>query len=275
MKKDDVNAYILLEKKGYISKREMKTSIIVRKRSPLRIILLRLLLFLILINIITILFALFDNDAGERDIAFVKRIIDGDTLIIIIRGVEESVRLIGVDAPESNHPLKPVQFFSRESMQFLERLAAGKNVFLEYDQQKRDKYERLLAYVFLEDGRLLNAEIIKEGFGFAYLKYPFQRMEEFKVYEEKARRGEKGLWKNQGMDEFQWLVSLNGKPFKVYVMAGALWAVEYDGFIKLRLSRDNLLSELSNLRLWIHEYHENDLKEVLLEHGWIEIVQRK
>ena len=120
----------------------------------------------------------------------------------------------------------------------------------------------------MEDNRLVNAEIIKEGYGFALVTYPFRRLEEFRRYEEQARKKGKGLWKNQGLDEWDWLVSIDRKPFKVYEMAGALWGVEYQGYIKLRLSHRELISELSNLKIWIYEYHEDNLKEVLLNNGW-------
>ncbi len=65
---------------------------------------------------------------------------------------------------------------------------------LEFDWQKRDKYGRLLAYVYLPDGTFLNAEIIKQGYGFAYTKYPFKYLEEFRMYEKESRENGRGLW---------------------------------------------------------------------------------
>jgi micrococcal nuclease len=121
----------------------------------------------------------------------VKRIIDGDTIVL---DGDERVRLIGVDTPETKHPQKPVQYFGREATAFTRRITEGRGVRLEYDQQRRDRYGRTLAYVFLEDGRLLNAEIIRQGYGFAYTKYPFRRMEEFRQLEREARQAGRGLW---------------------------------------------------------------------------------
>ena len=84
------------------------------------------------------------------------RVVDGDT-IILSNG--ERVRLIGVDTPETKHPNKPVQYFGKEASAFSKRMVEGKEVTLEYGQQKRDKYGRLLAYVYLMDGTLtLNKE---------------------------------------------------------------------------------------------------------------------
>lgn len=123
------------------------------------------------------------------------RVVDGDTIIVNIAGVKERVRLIGVDTPETKHPKKPVQYFGKEASTFTKRMVEGKKVRLEFDQNQRDRYGRLLAYVFLEDGTFLNAEIIKQGYGHAYTKYPFIYMEKFREYEREARLRKRGLWK--------------------------------------------------------------------------------
>ena len=77
------------------------------------------------------------------------RVVDGDTIIL---STKERVRLIGVDTPETKHPNKPVEQYGKEASAFTTRIVEGKKVTLEYDQEKRDKYGRLLAYVYLEDG---------------------------------------------------------------------------------------------------------------------------
>jgi micrococcal nuclease len=110
----------------------------------------------------------------------VKRVVDGDTLFL---ANGEYVRLIGVDTPETKHPEKPVEYFGEEACSFTKKLAEGKEARLEYDQTRRDRYGRILAYVYLLDGTLLNAEIIKQGYGFDYTKYPFKYMGEFGKYE--------------------------------------------------------------------------------------------
>ncbi len=120
------------------------------------------------------------------------RVIDGDT--IVIEG-DEKVRLIGVDTPETVHPNKPVEYFGKEASQFTKQMVESKQVRLEYDQQRKDKYGRTLAYVYLKDGTFLNLEIIKQGYGFAYTKYPFKYLDEFREAEREARENKKGLWK--------------------------------------------------------------------------------
>jgi micrococcal nuclease len=123
------------------------------------------------------------------------RVIDGDTIIVNIDGKEERVRLIGMDTPETVHPSKPVEYFGKEASEFTKRMVEGKRVRLEFDWQRRDKYGRLLAYVYLKDGTFLNAEIIKQGYGFAYTRFPFKYLEEFRQYEREARENGRGLWR--------------------------------------------------------------------------------
>ena len=139
--------------------------------------------------------------AVAQDFYLCTRVVDGDTIVVEIEGKLEKIRLIGVDTPETVHPSKPVQYFGKEASNFTKKMVEGKKVRLEYDWQKRDKYGRLLAYVYLEDGTFLNAEIIKQGYGFAYTKYPFKYLEEFRQYEREARSNSKGLWKeNQSVN---------------------------------------------------------------------------
>jgi endonuclease YncB( thermonuclease family) len=128
---------------------------------------------------------------AQSSTVLVKRVIDGDTIEL---STGEKVRLIGVDTPETKDPRKPVQYFGKEATAFTQWLAEGKPVRLEYDQQRYDKYGRILAYVYLEDGRLVNAEIIKQRYGFAYTRFPFTYLEEFRQFEREAREAKRGLW---------------------------------------------------------------------------------
>ncbi|NLH48650.1 MAG: thermonuclease family protein [Myxococcales bacterium] len=139
------------------------------------------------------------EDSSSTLTATVTRAVDGDTLAIQIDGHKDKVRLIGVDTPETVDPRKPVQYFGKEASAFTHKMADGKTVRLELDQASaatnhRDKYGRLLAYVFLPDGTLLNAELIRQGYGHAYTRYPFAKMEEFRALEREAREAGRGLW---------------------------------------------------------------------------------
>jgi len=129
-----------------------------------------------------------------QDFYLCTRVIDGDTIAVEKNGKKEKVRLIGVDTPETVHPSKPVEYFGKEASEFTRKKVEGKRVNLEYDRQSRDKYGRLLAYVYIEDGTFLNAEIIRQGYGFAYTRYPFKYLDDFRQYEREARENDRGLW---------------------------------------------------------------------------------
>jgi micrococcal nuclease len=124
-------------------------------------------------------------------------VIDGDTIIVIIDGKKEKVRLIGVDAPETGGPYTKKEPFGREASAFTKKMTEGGNVKLEYDWQKRDKFGRLLAYVYLEDGTFLNAELIKQGYGTVFRKFSFKYRDDFIRYELEARENKRGLWRNK------------------------------------------------------------------------------
>ena len=138
-----------------------------------------------------------DPPAGADEPTTVVRIVDGDTIEVFLPHGLDKVRLIGVDTPELNrNKRKPVEYFAKEATAFTTRMVRGKPVRLagEAGQPNRDRYNRLLRYVFLEDGSCLNAEIVRQGYGHAYVKFPFARMEEFRGYEREAREAGRGLW---------------------------------------------------------------------------------
>ena len=95
----------------------------------------------------------------------VVRVVDGDTLVAVIAGEETTVRLLNIDTPETKHPDLPVQCLGPEATEFLvERLPAGTEIELEYDEERLDRYDRTLAGVY-ESGSLVNAEIAAEDLG--------------------------------------------------------------------------------------------------------------
>lgn len=131
--------------------------------------------------------------------------IDGDTIVVKISGHEETVRFIGADTPETHDPRKPVQCFGPEAAAHTKSLVTGRSVRLAADPQDsdRDKYGRLLRYVYLPDGTLLNAELIRDGYAFAYTVFPFSKLEDFQALETQARDSNVGLWAACNVDSSQ------------------------------------------------------------------------
>ncbi len=127
----------------------------------------------------------------------VREVHDGDTLEILRYGKLEKVRFIGIDTPETIDPRKPVQCFGKEASQKTKELLTGKSISLEFDPVvgERDKYNRLLAYVW-EQGKLINLSLIEEGYAheYTYRSQAYKYQNDFKQAELRAREGEVGLW---------------------------------------------------------------------------------
>lgn len=127
----------------------------------------------------------------------VVKVVDGDTIDVNIDGKIERLRLIGIDTPETVDPRKSVQCFGIEASNKAKELLLGNPVSLEADvsQGERDKYRRLLRYVFLSDGTNFNKYMISEGFAHEYTyDEPYKYQLEFKQAERDARNNNKGLW---------------------------------------------------------------------------------
>ncbi len=127
----------------------------------------------------------------------VTRVVDGDTLEVDIHGTKEKVRLIGINTPETVDPRRPVQCFGKEASARMNELAKGEKVRLESDdsQSFRDTYDRLLAYVYLQDGQMLNRKMIAEGNAYEYTYgTPYKYQKEFRDLVALARTSKRGLW---------------------------------------------------------------------------------
>jgi len=129
----------------------------------------------------------------------VSNVFDGDTIVVLRAGREVTIRLIGVDTPETARPDTPVQFYGPEASEFTRRSLLGKQVRLEFEAPGRpggaiDKYGRTLAYVITGDGTNFNLELVRLGYGRAYRKYPFQYQRDFEKAETAARTAGLGMW---------------------------------------------------------------------------------
>ena len=127
----------------------------------------------------------------------VKKISDGDTFWIYNGTTEgEKIRLIGVDAPESRNVFKKKQgYYGTEAKEYLTNLLKGKHVKLEYDVDRQDQYGRTLAYVYLEDGTFVNADLVENGYAMVMTVPPNVKfVDEFVKLQQEARENNKGLW---------------------------------------------------------------------------------
>lgn len=134
------------------------------------------------------------EDFSEDTAYSVVRVIDGDTIEIDYQGEITDVRLIGVDTPETVHPGKPVELYGKEAAMFLKNLLLGESVYLRFDEDSRDRYGRMLAYLYrAPDGLFVNLEIVRQGYGHAYTQFPFKHSEMFLHYAAKAKAASRGL----------------------------------------------------------------------------------
>lgn len=133
-----------------------------------------------------------------RELYEVLSVVDGDTIKVMHEGKETSVRFIGVNTPETVDPRKPIECFGREASDHLKNLLSGKKVKLQRDdtQTDRDKYGRILRYVYLDD-QDINLAIISNGYGYEYTyngAFPYAKQAAYKQAQKDAETNKRGLW---------------------------------------------------------------------------------
>jgi micrococcal nuclease len=135
---------------------------------------------------------------SARETATVLWVTDGDTIRVLIRGQEDIVRLIGIDAPEIVDPKKSIQCFGKEAFGKAKEILTGRSIILESDssQGDRDEYGRLLRYVFLQDGTNFDEFMIDKGFAreYTFKNNPYKYQSEFVQAQLRAREGDRGMW---------------------------------------------------------------------------------
>jgi micrococcal nuclease len=140
--------------------------------------------------------------AGARDragdAAKVWRVDDGDTVTVLIGGGREKTRLIGLDAPEMGQGL----WGKRAKRHLEDMLHSSRDVYLEYDVEKRDKYGRLLVYMRTSGGKFVNAVMLKEGYAVLFTLPPnVKHAKEFASAQRQAREGRLGIWDENGLSQ--------------------------------------------------------------------------
>lgn len=151
----------------------------------------------------------------DSELFTVTEVIDGDTFRL---NNGEKVRLLGIDAPEINDSEKlnrdseesgrdknTIKKLGSLSAGYVKKLAEGKKVYLEKEPggDDRDRYGRLLRYIYNEEGTLINGKIVRDGYAYVYDRYQLTKTREFKQYEKEARDNKRGLWGEiEGLEQF-------------------------------------------------------------------------
>lgn len=190
---------------------------------------------------------------------------DGDTLTLEGLG---TVRAIGVDTPEKNHPKLPVQFISREAGAFTKKVCLGKKIRLEYDPYDKDKrgnYGRVLGYVYLEDGTFLQEALIKHGYAIAYTKYPLDegRKAQFLEWEQAAQEKGTGLWKNDGFPEVLWILEHTHPLLQVTKVSKENWRIAFGNWVIKPVRTSDIKRNLEKVYSSIYEFSPRDLNAKL------------
>ena len=155
------------------------------------------------------------NNPEAGEFLFVKKVIDGDTFLM---DNGEKVRLLGIDTPEkyeskkldkdadlSGEDKNTIKKLGKIASDYVRNFVEGKKVKLlrEPNYQDRDKYGRLLRYVYLEDGTFVNGKIVQDGYAQVYDRFPISKLDELRKFQREARDNSRGLWGNvEGLKQF-------------------------------------------------------------------------
>ena len=128
----------------------------------------------------------------------VSQIADGDTIVVSMNGKPERVRFIGVDTPETHKPNSPVECYGPAAAIYTKNIIGKNRVRLVADplSTNRDRYDRLLRYVYLADGTHINEKLVQNGYAFYYPYFPFTQSSLFAAHQQAAQAAHKGLWGN-------------------------------------------------------------------------------
>ena len=138
------------------------------------------------------------STAPDTALFTVTSVTDGDTIKVSIDGAVETVRIVNINTPETVDPRKPVECMGKEASAKMTELASGKKVLLEIDetQAEKDRYDRLLRFVFLEDGTDVGLEMVRLGFAHSspYGSTPHKYIEAYSQAQQEAQEKKLGLW---------------------------------------------------------------------------------
>ncbi|MFA5403962.1 MAG: thermonuclease family protein [Ignavibacteria bacterium] len=153
---------------------------------------------------------------NTKEIIIVKRVVDGDTFEL---SSGEKVRLLGIDTPEKyeskklekdveakGQDKKTIKKLGKLASDYVKNFVEGKKVILEKEPnyEDKDRYGRLLRWVYLEDGTFVNGKIVKDGYAQVYEKFPVSKLDELRKYQKEAKDNNRGLWGPvDGLEQFK------------------------------------------------------------------------
>ncbi len=166
------------------------------------------IILITIIIVITSIFAYFSNSENSlfkkskiviipNQLYEILNVIDGDTFDIKVDDKKVRVRMLGIDTPETVDPRKPLQCFGKEASDNTKKILLNHFVSLktDFNQPSIDKYNRLLAYIYDENGLLINRYLLENGFAREYTYgSPYSKQKEFKKLEKEAKKKKLGLW---------------------------------------------------------------------------------
>jgi micrococcal nuclease len=151
-----------------------------------------------------------DWDKYNEKTFTVVKVVDGDTIDIDApdgKWPDTRIRLLAIDTPETDKSPSGAMYYGKEASEFTTKIALGQKVTVLLDKlsKTRDKYDRLLAFIRFADGRILNEELVSQGFAYADTRFPHSYYEKFMQLEKTAREQKKGLWEKVTPDQMpQW-----------------------------------------------------------------------
>jgi endonuclease YncB( thermonuclease family) len=185
---------------------------------------------------------------------------DGDT--IELEGIG-SVRFMGIDTPEKNHPGLPVQYLAQEASAFTARHCLEQMVRLDYDHHDRDfrgKYGRVLGYVFLGDGTFLQEKLVRNGLAAVYTRYPMDESikQRLLAAEKQARQDGAGLWQDQGFAEVQWLFKNKTRMIRVGFTDCGNYEISTAGWSLHPVPAGRVAERIDQLHRWMYAFSAHD-----------------
>ena len=214
----------------------------------------------------------------QYDAGTVVVVYDGDTIQVQFSdGSSKRIRLLGVDTPEMNDPREDVAFWALLARRFSFFYLYRHKVRLTYDQTRVDKYGRTLAYVWTDQEKLFNEFIIREGFAYAFLAFPFRSdiQDLFREAQQEARKKKRGLWRKEEAETISAAMARSRLGEHISVRFKCLSVEEGRSFIYLASGAGEFEALIPRNRAAAFPAIKNSIGRILIVSGFLEEYQGK